>query len=102
LKLMVDSTSGPQQYKFSDHEIRSVNPRHKGKFSFTLTMFEGRAVNNIKSSALAQDLLSVLKQSAKAVELTGTDTYEFMLDKNFVFHVTRPVPVPLPEVILES
>ena len=100
LKLMIDSAEGPQQYKFSDLEFRSLNPKHKGKFSFTLRMFEGRALNNIKTSAVAQDLLVVLKQSAKAIELTGVATYEFNLDKHFTLHVTKPVVEP--EVVLEA
>ncbi|HYG21031.1 MAG TPA: hypothetical protein VD816_18970 [Ohtaekwangia sp.] len=89
LKLMVNATDGPQEYKFSPHEFRSVNPKEKGGYGFTLQVFQGKAVNNIKASVVAQDLLSILKQSRKALELTEESTYEFVMDKQFVLHVTK-------------
>jgi hypothetical protein len=89
LKLMVDSASGPQQYKFSSHEFKNVNPKEKGGYAFTLRAFQGKAVNSIRTSAVAQDLLVILLQSRKASELIEADTYEFILDKRFVLHVTR-------------
>jgi len=87
LKLMMEATGGPQQYKLSDHEFRRVNP--KEKFAFTLQVFEGGAINNIKTSAVAKDLLLVLKQSKTAMELSQASTYEFTLDRKFVLHVTK-------------
>lgn len=104
LKMMVDSAGGPKQYKFSDHEFRRVNPREKKGYSFTLRVFQSRATNNIKTSAVAQDLLSILKTSRKAVELTEASTYEFILDKHFVFHVAIPdaIPESAPEAIPET
>jgi hypothetical protein len=89
LKMMVDSTEGPQQYKFSGHEFKNLNPKEKGGYSFTLRAHQGKAVNNIKDSPVAQDLLGILQQSRKASELMGESTYEFMLDKQFVLHVIR-------------
>jgi hypothetical protein len=93
LKLMIDSAEGPQQYKFSSHEFRNVNLKEKGGHSFTLKAFQGRAVNNIRASAVAKDLLYILQQSKKATELLETSTFEFILDKQFVFHVTHSVKV---------
>jgi hypothetical protein len=89
LKLMVDSADGPQQYKFSDHEFRSINPREKKGYAFTLLFFEGKAVNPIRTSPPAQDLLLILQQSKRALELSGISTYQFVLDKRFTLHVTR-------------
>lgn len=98
LKLMVDSDKGPQQYKFSSHEIKSVNAGQKGSNAFTLKIYMGKAVNDIRTSAIAKDLLLVLQESRKATELAETATYEFILDKHFVLHVTRTA---MPEEVVE-
>jgi hypothetical protein len=89
LKLMVDAAEGPQQYKFSDHEFRILNPKEKGGYSFTLLAYQGKAVNNIRTSPVAQDLLGILQQSKKASELLDAFTYEFVMDKQFVLHIIR-------------
>jgi hypothetical protein len=89
LRLMIAASDGPQEYKFADHEFRRLNPREKGGYSFTLDVFQGRSVNNIKNSPVAQDLLVILKQSRTALELTETSTYKFILDKKFVLHVVK-------------
>ena len=94
LKHMVDAANGPQHYKFSANEFRKINSKEKGGHSFTLQFFQGKAENSIKSSPMAKDLLEVLQQSKRAMELTETSTYEFVLDKQFMLHVTRTEKVP--------
>lgn len=89
LKLMVASEEGPQQYKFYGHEFKALNPKEKKGFAFTMQAANGKAVNNIKSSIVAQDLLYVLATSKKASELMGGSTYEFTLDKQFTLSVTK-------------
>ena len=89
LKLMMDSDACPQQYAFSKHEIKSINPKERAGYSFTLRIHKGKSVNDIRSSAIAKDLLLVLQQSRKALELVEVATYEFKLDKHFVLHVTK-------------
>ena len=89
LKLMIDSSEGAQQYQFSKHEIKSISPKEKGGHSFSLRMHKGIAVNDIKKSAIAKDLLFVLQQSKKVLELAEASTYEFKLDRNFVLHITK-------------
>ena len=89
LKLMVDSANGPQEYQFSKHEFHDVNPKEKGGYSFTLRVLQGKALKELKTSVLAMDLLAVLQSSRKALELTETATYEFMLDKQFLLHITH-------------
>lgn len=88
LKLMIDSADGPQQYKFSSHEIKSAHSKEKG-YSFLLKMHKGKAINNVRESPIAKDLLWILQQSGKAAELSDTCTYEFKLDKQFVLHVVK-------------
>jgi len=89
LRLMIDSAKGPQEYRFSNHEFRDVNPKQKGGYSFTLRVFESKAVNNIRTSEVAKDLLAILQLSGKASELTQSSIYEFVLDKQFVLHITQ-------------
>ncbi len=93
LQLMMAAGTTPQQYKLSGHEFKAIGQREKAGFSFLLEAFEGKAVNNIKGSAVARDLLHVLQQSQKASQLMKEAVYELKLDKQFVFHVTRKVAV---------
>ena len=89
LKLMISSAEGPQQYKFSSHEVRTANPKGKGGITFTLKFHKGNAVNDVRLSVIAKDLLRVLQQSKKASELSESSMYEFTLDKHFVLHVIK-------------
>jgi len=89
LKLMIDCAEGPQEYKFSNHEFGNLNLKKKVNYSFMLRVYQGRALNNIKSSEVAQDLLGILKQSPKASELMEDLAYEFRLDKDFVLHISQ-------------
>ncbi len=88
LKLMVESANEPQEYKLYSHEFKAMNPKEKG-FSFTLQVFQGKALNNIRKSPIAQDLLGILEQSKKASELMSVNSYEFTLDKQFVLRVIK-------------
>lgn len=99
LKLMVDSNGGAQQYQFSKHEIKSISPKEKGGHSFTLKIHKGKAINDIRTSAIAKDLLFVLQQSKKALELAEVSTYEFKLDRNFMLHIVKGEEVGLVEDI---
>ncbi len=104
LKLMVDSEKDPQQYKLFSHEFKAVGIKEKTGYSFVLEVYQGKAVNKIKGSTVARDLLSVLQQSQKAFQLMNAAVYELKMDKQFMFHVTRkveavqPEPVPVAEV----
>ena len=92
---MSAAANEPQQYKLSAHEFKILNPKEKGGYSFTLEAFKGKAVNNIRTSAVAQDLLQVLQQSKRASELMNEATYELRMDKQFVLHVNRKSEVEI-------
>lgn len=98
LQLMSASGNGPQQYKLSAHEFKAMVPREKSGYSFLLEASQGKAVNNIKGSAIAQDLLHVLQQSQRASQLMREDVYALSMDKQFVFHVSRKQPAVVAEV----
>ncbi|HYF68397.1 MAG TPA: hypothetical protein VD884_09680 [Ohtaekwangia sp.] len=89
LRLMMSSGEESQQYNMSAHEFRALNAKEKGGYSFTLQASNGKAVNNIKTSIIAQNLLSILQDSPKANELMSTATYEFTMDKQFVLRVSK-------------
>lgn len=89
--LMRASETGPQQYKLSHHEFKALNPKER-TYSFELHAYQGKAVNNIKSSTTAQEFLSMLNMSRKAIELLEEVHFEFTLDKQFMLHITRITP----------
>lgn len=88
LNLMIASENEAQEYKFSSHEFRDLNPK-KPSHSFTLRVHQSKAINDVKSSLVAKDLLQVLRNSERATELTNTAIYQFELDKKFVLHITH-------------
>jgi hypothetical protein len=92
LQLMIASAEKPQEYKMYSHEFKQLNSKERS-FSFTMQVFKGKAVTNIKKSVVAKDLLTVLEVSKKASELMGEKTYEFKLDKQFTLHVSECAPV---------
>lgn len=104
LKMMVESTTSPQTYNMSAHEFTCINSRPKGGYQFNLQVANGKALNSIKESIIAQDLLFILQQSQKANELMGTGSYEISLDKKFVLHIQKlepKVPEPVEEKTTE-
>ncbi len=94
LRMMVDAANGPQEYKFLDHEFKSVNAKEKGGYTFALQLYQGKSVNSVRMSVVAKDLLIILQQSRRALELSDTAIYELTLDKQFVLHAEQlPAPV---------
>lgn len=88
LQLMMASEEKPQQYKLSGHEFKALNSKERS-FSFSMQVFKGKAVTDIKKSVVAKDLLTVLELSKKAAELMSTTTYEIKLDKQFMLHISK-------------
>ena len=99
LQLMVAAGKGPQQYKLFSHEFKAIGLHEKTGYAFLLEASRGKALNNIKGSAVARDLLGVLQQSQKASQLMTEAVYELRLDKQFMFHVTRKVEVAVAEPV---
>ncbi len=85
--------NGPQEYKLFAHEFKAVGQKERAGYSFTLEASHGRALNNIRSSTVAKDLLHVLQHSPRASELMSEAPYELSLDKNFVLKVVRKEPL---------
>jgi hypothetical protein len=98
IKLMSAAAQEPQEYKLYGHEFKAMGQKVKSGYSFVLEAAKGKAVNNIKGSVVAYDLLQILQQSAKAMQLMQEATYELSLDKNFVFKVSRKNLLPVEEL----
>ena len=92
LQLMSASEKGPQEYKLFPHEFKSLSPREKSGYSFTLEVSNGRANNNIKDSIVAQDLLQMLQQSPRATALMNENAYALSMDRHFVLRVSKLQP----------
>jgi hypothetical protein len=94
LKLMVDSADEPQEYQFSKHEFHNVNAKEKGGYAFSMHVYKGKAISDIRNSTLAKDLLVILQQSKRALEMIDEYPYEMSLDKNFMFRIKQEgIPV---------
>jgi hypothetical protein len=102
LKLMVDSSEVPQEYQFSKHEFHNINPKEKGGYAFNMRVFQGKAVNDIRTATLAKDLLVILQQSKRALEMVDESTYEFTLDKHFLLHIKQEEPPVVEEEETET
>jgi hypothetical protein len=101
LQLMSAAENGPQQYKLFAHEFKAVGQREKSGFTFSLEASKGKAVNNIKTSTVAQNLLQVLQNSKRATELMNESAYELSMDKHFILRVSKKKEV-VAEPALES
>jgi hypothetical protein len=89
LKMMLEAAAEPQTYKLMQHELVALDGKKKSNFGFSLRVSGSKAVNNIKDSELAQDLLNMLQLSRKATELTGLNTYDITLDRQLTLHVSQ-------------
>lgn len=89
IRMMVDSFDTPQEYKLFAHEFKAVNARPKGGYNFVLKVSKGKAINNIRDSVIAQELLEILQLSRKASELLDEAPYQIEMDKQFILHVSK-------------
>jgi hypothetical protein len=91
LKMMIDCDDQPQQYKLSSHEFKERDPKHRGGYNFILHISKGRAMNPIKDSVVARELVELLQLSKKATALTEAAAYEISLDKEFVLRICKKI-----------
>ncbi len=87
LQLMSSTGDGPQRYRLYGHEFRALSKNTT--FAFLLQAHRGKALNDIRKSGIAQDLLSMLKTSRRASDHLDKHAFEFRLDTQFVLHIAR-------------
>lgn len=66
-----------------------MDEKKKTGYGFSLILSQRKAVNSIKESEAAQDLLSMLQLSPKGSELLERYSYEITLDRNFILHIQQ-------------
>jgi hypothetical protein len=93
LKMMIEAANEPQQYKLSSHEVLAHDTKKKSSPGFSLLTSKRKAVNNIKDSEIAQDLLNTLQGSKRGSELLDLHDYSIVLDKQFTLHISQVNPV---------
>lgn len=86
--LMKSAIDSSQYYQLSGHEFEALGNRESAGYSFRLEVRNGKALNNIGGSAVARDLLIVLKESATANQLWNDRTYIFQNSRNFVLSIS--------------
>ena len=92
LKMMLAAAYEPQHYKLMKHEFEAMDAKKKNGYGFNLLVSGSNALNNIRDSEIAQDLLNMLLLSRKGSELLGDFTYEIVLDKQFMLHISQRHP----------
>lgn len=89
LKMMQAELNVGQKYQFMNHELDSLGKKPKGGHEFRLVIAGSKAVNNIRDSEIAKDLLNVLQLSQTGSALLATNRYEIVLDKKLMLHISR-------------
>jgi len=92
LKMLVEAAEGPRQYKFMKHEFNNLNGKKGGSVGFAMTVTGSKPVKSMKDSEPALDLLNMLQTSPKGLELLRANTYEIVLDKDLMLHVSMIKP----------
>lgn len=87
LHLMLTCHDKPAQYRLYSHEFRAL--AKSNTFAFVLQAHRGRAINDIRKSQVAKDLMSMLKTSRKASERLENHAFEFRLDTQFMLIVSK-------------
>ena len=87
--MMLEAADEPQQYKLMPHEFHAMDSKKRGGFDFSLNITRNKATNNIKGSEAAIDLLNMLQLSRKGSELLDSYSYEIVLDKQFILHISQ-------------
>lgn len=94
LNMMIAASNEPQHYKLMKHEFHALDEKKRTSFGFNLLVTGSRAVNSIKDSETAQDLLIMLRLSRKGSQLLSDCTYEIILDNQFMLHISQIEPKP--------
>lgn len=89
LKMMQADLNVLQKYQFMNHELDSLGKKPKGGHEFKLVIAGAKAVNNIRDSEIAKDLLNVLQLSQTGSALMASNRYEIFLDKKLMLHINR-------------
>jgi hypothetical protein len=82
LNKMKLALTDPQEYQMSKHEFESIGGRVSAGYAFNLEVNKGVLANKIGGTAIARDLLQVLRTSATAKELMMHHYFKINLTKD--------------------
>lgn len=87
LSIMRRSIESSCEYQLSKHEFEAVGERQKAGYTFNLEIEKGIVTNNIDGTAVARDLVAVLKSSNTVIELMKEYNFKINLTKDFILRI---------------
>lgn len=87
VSLMRAALNAPQTYALYKHEFEALGNRTQSEYSFNLEIKNGVVHNNIGGSAVARDLLEVLRNSVAAQQLMKEHFFKINLNNEFVLTI---------------
>lgn len=87
LTLMRQAIESPVQYQLSKHEFEVFGNRKLSNYDFTIKFKQGVVINDISDSAVARDLVEVLKTSKTAKELMTNRNFKISLSVSCLLKV---------------
>jgi hypothetical protein len=87
--LIKASISQPQQYQMLKHEFEVFGNREKSNYIFNLEITNGVCVNDISGTAVARDLLEILKTSEIAKSVFSNHHIKINMGKDFKVHIKK-------------
>lgn len=81
------SLNEEQSFKLNVTDFESAGDRSKAGYTFNLVIENGKAINNISSSAVARDLLEVLKADEPTKALLQGKNIKISVGKTFMLSI---------------
>ncbi|MBK7566191.1 MAG: hypothetical protein IPI31_00035 [Bacteroidetes bacterium] len=89
LTMMRKALDTPCEYQLSKYEFEAIGERIKAGYAFKLEFANGRVINNIEGTAVARDLVQVLKASNTANILLKENNYKINMGKDFKIKIVQ-------------
>ncbi|WP_259066904.1 hypothetical protein HDF24_20920 [Mucilaginibacter sp. X4EP1] len=81
------SLNEEQQFKLNIQDFESAGDRGKSGYIFSITIENGKVINNIGGSAVARDLFEVLKSDEAIKAILQDKSVKISVGKTFVFSI---------------
>ncbi len=79
--------SESQEFQLSKHEFEAIGDRSSCGYSFNLEIKNGVLANDISGTAVARDLLEVLKNSKTSKDLIQNNHVKINFSKDFILKI---------------
>lgn len=84
---MKNAINEPQSFNLTKYEFEALGKREESGYAFNLEIKDGKLNNNIEGTAVARDLLIVLKESKTFNEFIEDYDLKINMDVNFVLKI---------------